>query len=240
MTIKCLIVDDEQLARKLLEGYVEKIPGLVNIKSCKNPLEAINILQNEDIELMFLDIQMPDLSGIDFLKTLKKKPLVIFTTAYKEYALEGYELDVIDYMLKPISFERFLQGVNKAAEQLKLKALALSGQPVVHDGQEKSSKEHIQLHADHKLYNVRYDDIMYIEGLKEYVSFFTTEKKIIVLKSLKELEESLPDQFMRIHKSYIINTNMVTAISGNLVEINDKKIPIGKMYIQQARERLYD
>ena len=241
MIIKCLIVDDEQLARKLLEGYVDKIPNLENIKSCKSSLEAINYLQTENIDLMFLDIQMPDLTGIEFLKTLKTKPVVIFTTAYKEYALEGYELDVIDYMLKPISFERFLQGVNKAHEQLVLRKAALTNQSTISNYPKTEAKDYIQLNADHKIHKIRFKEILYIEGLKEYVTFYTTDKKIIVLKSLKELENTLPEnQFLRVHKSYIVNKEKAKTLYGNQLEIEDKKIPIGKMYAKQVKQKLFN
>jgi len=235
MKINCLIVDDEQLARGLLESYISKIPYLVLIKSCKSALEAVEYLQNDHIDLMFLDIQMPDLTGIEFLQTLKKKPLVIFTTAYKEFAIDGYVLDVIDYMLKPISFERFMQGTNKALEQIKLIKTVLQT-----NNTQITTKNYIQLKANHKIYKVKYTDIMYIEGLKEYVSFHTKTKKIIVLESLKKLEETLPStQFLRIHKSYIINTEMVTSLFGAQLEINNLYIPIGKMYLDKVKNSLF-
>ncbi len=232
MKINCLIVDDEQLARRLLESYVAKIPYMDLIKSCKSALEAIDFLQKGNIDLMFLDIQMPDLSGIEFLQTLESKPLVIFTTAYKEFALEGYELDVIDYMLKPISFERFLQGSNKALEQIKLiKAAKNKGIP---------NKDFINLKSNHKIYKVKYEDIYYVEGLKEYVTFYTKDKKIVVLESLKKLENILPqEQFLRIHKSYIINTFAVESIYGNQLEVNKKYLPVGKMYLDKVKRKLF-
>lgn len=238
MEIKCIIVDDEQLARNLLESYVKKVPQLTLVRSCKNSMEAIECLQNEDIDLMFLDIQMPDLTGVELLQTLAEKPVVIFTTAYKEYALEGYQLDVIDYMLKPISFERFVQGVNKATEQIKLKTFT-------HKKEEKEpatkpTKDYITLKADYKVYKVKYDDILYIEGLKEYVTFYTENQKTVVLESLKHLEDILPSQkFMRVHKSYIINKDKVTSLYGNQVEIVDKYIPVGKTYIDEVKKVLF-
>jgi DNA-binding LytR/AlgR family response regulator len=241
MEIRCIIVDDEELARQLLEGYVNKIPYLKLVRTCKNSLEAMDCLQGEPVDLMFLDIQMPELTGIEFLQTLHKKPVVIFTTAYKEYALEGYELDVIDYMLKPISFERFLQGVNKAAEHIKMKIAAeaqTQSSPISAKGNEKG--DHIILKADHKFHKIFLDDILYIEGLKEYVTFYTTGRKIIVLESLKKLETDLPsDKFMRIHKSYIINTDKVKTLYGNQVLIGETYVPIGKSYAEEAKKRLF-
>ena len=240
MNINCLIVDDEQLARGLLENYISKIPYLSLKKSCKSALEAINCLQKGDVDLMFLDIQMPDLTGIEFLQTLKKKPLVVFTTAYKEYAIEGYELEVIDYMLKPIAFERFLQGTNKALEQIKLIKAAANTSHLTQKDIKSDTKDYIQLKSNHKIYNIKYVDILYVEGLKEYVTFYTKDKKIIVLESLKNLEEKLPkNQFIRIHKSYIVNSDMVESLYGNQLEINNKYIPIGKMYLEKVKKKLF-
>lgn len=239
MKTNCLIVDDEQLARKLLESYVAKIPYLVLKKSCKNALEASEYLQNGTIDLMFLDIQMPDLTGIEFLQTLNVKPLVIFTTAYKEFALDGYTLDVIDYMLKPISFERFIQGTNKALEQIKLIKTALQ----THNTQktdEYYKNGYIQLKSNHKIYKIKYHDIKYIEGLKEYVTFYMPDKKIVVLESLKKLEGTLPkNQFVRVHKSYIVNIEKIDSLYGSQLEIGDKYIPIGKMYLEKVKKELF-
>ncbi len=232
MKINCLIIDDEQLARQLLENYVVKIPYIELVKSCKNALEAIEFLQKGNIDLMFLDIQMPDLNGIEFLQTFENKPLVIFTTAYKEFALDGYELDVIDYMLKPISFERFLQGSNKALEQIKLIKAAKN--------KEISSKDFINLKSNHKVYKVKYNDIYYIEGLKEYVTFYTKDKKIVVLESLKKLEKTLPQElFLRIHKSYIANIQMIDSMYGNQLEVNGNYLPIGKIYLDKVKTKLF-
>jgi len=191
MKINCLVVDDEQYARKLLAGYIEKIPNLNLTHQCKNALEAMQVLQQQQIDLLFLDIQMPDLTGVEFLKTLKVKPVVIFTTAYQEYAIQGYELDVIDYLLKPITFERFLQGVNKAFDYIRLKRGKTDN--LFSDRiQERPAEESINLKSDSKIYRVRYSEILYIEGLKEYVTYYTANRKYIVLESLKRLEEKLP------------------------------------------------
>lgn len=239
MKINCLIVDDEQYARKLLAGYVEKIPTLELVKQCKNSMEAIQALQENTIELMFLDIQMPDLTGIEFLKTLHNKPVVIFTTAYQEYALEGYELDVIDYMLKPISFERFIQGVNKATDFINLKNQKTLksegiGKPVIQE------KDFINLKADYKIYKVKHDEILFVEGLKEYVTFYTNTRKYIVLETLKNLEVNLPsNKFKRVHKSYIVNTEKINSLYGNTIEIGEHEIPIGKSYSEEVKKKLF-
>lgn len=238
MKIKCIIVDDEQPARDLLESYVEKFPGLELVAKCKSPLEAISIIQDKPIDLMFLDIQMPELKGTEMLQSIKSKPVVIFTTAYQEYALEGYELDVIDYMLKPISFDRFIKGVTKAVDQIRL--IKQQAQPSQQYPEENHEKEYITVKADHKIHKLNYDDIIYIEGLKEYVSFYTKDKKRIVYESLKNLEEILPAKlFMRIHKSYIVNTSKVTSLYGNQLEIKGKYLPIGQMYKSKVVERLF-
>ncbi|WP_339794612.1 LytTR family DNA-binding domain-containing protein [uncultured Imperialibacter sp.] len=229
--IRCIIVDDEELARALIKEYVSKIPTLELVGAYKSPLEAMEVLQTTPIDLMFLDIQMPELTGIQFLKSLEKKPVVIFTTAYPEYALEGYELDVVDYLVKPVSIERFLHGVNKATKILHNKT-GNSGTT--------SQQDFIVVHADHKIYRLPLADILYIEGLREYVSYFTADgKRIIALESLKKLEEILPSHmFMRVHKSYIVPINRVRVIEGNMVMIEKKGIPIGASYKEATLKAL--
>ena len=239
MKIKCLIVDDEQHARRLLADYLSKMPEMELARECKNAMEAIQILREGNIDLMLLDIQMPDLTGVELLRSLSKKPVVIFTTAYKEYALEGYELDVVDYMLKPIAFERFVQGINKAARFIQLKKSNKDPDTVVAN-LSTPSPEIINLKADYKIYRVRVDDILYIEGLKEYVTFYTTSRKYIVLESLKRLEETLPqEKFKRVHKSYIVNVHMIDALYGNMLEIGKTEIPIGKSYADSVKSSLF-
>jgi len=230
MKINCIVIDDEHLARTLLDDYIGKVSSLELIAKCSSALEAMEILQNKTVDLMFLDIQMPDLSGIDFLKSLKYKPVIIFTTAYPEYAIDGYALDVIDYLLKPISFERFMMAVNKAIEQIKLiKGLGT--------GRE---KEYITLKSEHRIHKVNYDNILFIEGMKEYVIFHLKEgKRIITLERMKNLEENLPDTFLRIHRSYIINKNDVKSLYGNIVEIGDHRIDIGKTYKEKVVRQLF-
>jgi len=235
MSYSCLIVDDEQLARQLLEGFVNKIPGLKLKGMCKNPLEAMEILNNEKIDIILLDIQMPELTGVEFLRSLKNKPTTIFTTAYSEYALEGYELDVVDYLVKPFSLDRFIQAINKATGQIDLKRKAERG------NESPGDQEFVLLHADHKIYKVKLNEIQYIEGLKEYVSYYTKEKRIIVLQSLKSIEESLPkDRFIRIHRSYIVPIDKIKSLDGNQVQIGDKLIPIGRSYKDEVMKRVFN
>lgn len=233
MTLNCLIIDDEQLARSLLKEFISKIPYLNLIGECKNPLDAFAFLEKQNIDLIFLDIQMPDLNGIEFLKSLNEKPAVILTTAYSEYALDGFDLDVTDYLVKPFSFDRFLKATNKAKEWNVVKSK--------NGNKEVEGKNHISIYADHKVYKIKHDDILYIEGLKEYVSFFTSDnKRIITLESLKRLEELLPsDKFIRIHKSYIVPIDKIKSMEGNEVEIGSKKIPIGRSYKEEVVKKIF-
>lgn len=224
--ISCVIIDDEFPARLLLQTYIEKLPRLDLKGAFANPLEGIEVVQNEDVELIFLDIQMPEISGIELMRSMgTNQPMVVFTTAYPDYALEGFELDVLDYLVKPIAFERFMQTVGRASERIRLKNSAadiITPMP---------GADYIVVKADYKVYRIKYEDILYIEGLGEYVSFYTTSGRIITLESLKKLEERLPVQhFLRVHKSYIVNKNRINYLHGNELDLNGKMIPVGKMY----------
>ncbi len=229
--INVIIVDDEPLALDVLETYIEKIPELNLVQRCSNALEANDALKNHQIDLMFLDIQMPQLTGTDFLKTLTKPPLVIFTTAFANYALEGFELNAVDYLLKPISLERFIKAVNKAMEQIELQrkdapAAAASGEP---------ETDFIFVKADKKLVKIKYDDIIYIEGLKDYVIIRLDATRVVTLQTMKSLEDKLPSKhFKRIHRSFIVNLDKINAVLGNMVEVMEKgqakHLPVGKNY----------
>ncbi len=227
--INAIIVDDEPLALDVLESYIEKLPNVNLVKRCSSAIEAFEVVKSEDIDLMFLDIQMPQMTGIEFLKSLQNPPLVVFTTAYSNYALDGYELNVLDYLLKPISFERFMLAVNKAFDQLE------SNDATVSAGEE---KEFIFVKSDKKLIKVRYSDILYVEGLKDYVIIrMKDSRRVITLQTMKSLESKLPAHlFQRIHRSYIVGIDKIEAVIGNMVEINKKHLPIGKNY----REYLLD
>ena len=226
--INAIIVDDEPLALDVLETYIDRIPSLNLVRRCNNAVEAFDALNSEKVDLMFLDIQMPQLTGIDFLKTLKNPPLVIFTTAYPNYALDGYELNVTDYLLKPISFERFMMAVNKVTELLQKD----KGNAEV-DEKEKA-KDYIFVKSDKKLIKVKYDDIFYIEGLKDYVIIRMKDSRVITLQTMKSLEAKMPNkQFKRIHRSYIVSLDKIEAVVGNMIEINKKHLPIGKNYREQ-------
>jgi|JI6StandDraft_1071083.scaffolds.fasta_scaffold40651_3 DNA-binding LytR/AlgR family response regulator len=240
--IKVIIVDDEPLAQDVLETYVEKFPELSLVQKCNNALEANEVLKNQDIDLMFLDIQMPQLTGIDFLKTLTRPPLVIFTTAYPNYALEGFELNALDYLLKPISLERFIKAVNKAVEQIKLQRNE-PGSASSNAAEGSDHPDYIFVKADKKLIKVNYHDIIYIEGLKDYVIIRMENQRVITLQTMKSLEDKLPaPRFKRIHRSYIINIDKINAIVGNMVEVMEKNqpkhLPIGKNYRDELNDMI--
>lgn len=229
LMLNVLIVDDEPLALDVLETYIGQMADLRLVKRCSNALEANEALKANDIDLMFLDIQMPQLTGIDFVKTLSKPPMVVFTTAYPNYAIQGFDLNALDYLLKPISLERFVKAVNKAVEHADM---------VSRDGlssNNNDSQEFFFVKADKKLVKVNFDDIIYIEGLKDYVIIRLVQGRVITLQTMKSLEDKLPQgRFKRIHRSYIVAMDKITAIEGNMVEVQEKDkpklLPIGKNY----------
>ncbi len=224
MNIRCLIIDDEPLAQRVIEKYAENIPFLEIVEKCSNAVEAIEVLHNREVDLLFLDINMPRLSGMDFLKTLKNPPLVIITTAYAEYAIQGYELDVADYLMKPFAFDRFYKAIQKVEELIKGRELP-HFEPREAGRQEESF---IFVKSSKKTYKVNLDEILYIEALGDYVKIYTTDKMIISYQSLKNIETLLPaSSFPRIHKSFIIALSRIDLIEGNHVKIKDRQIPIG-------------
>ena len=228
MSISCLIVDDEPLARSLLTDYVKKVPYLNLLDASSNPLAAIEILRNTPVDLLFLDIQMPEITGISLLKALQKKPLVILTTAYSEYALEGYELDVIDYLLKPITFERFLRAVEKVNQRLTTPAPVAATPKNLPDA---VVQPFVFVKDGTTLVKLRWDDILYVEGLKDYVTIHTRTQKIVTLQRLKSLEEQLPpDKFIRIHHSYIVAVDAIDVIHKGEVQIGTVNIPVSDTY----------
>ncbi len=234
--IRCIIVDDEPLAAEILEAYVSKVSFLELVKTCADAFEAMECLKQAQVDLIFLDINMPDLSGIEFLNALPHKPAVIFTTAYADYAVEGFNLDAIDYLLKPISFERFMRAANKAENALQ----AGSKTPVVEQSANPpSSSEHLFIKTEYKIVKVDLKDIWYVEGLKDYIKIVTPDGPLLTLQSMKNMQEHLPDaQFMRVHKSYIIAIAHIESIERNKIKIQDKWIPIGTTYRDQFYKRI--
>ena len=220
--IKTMLVDDEYLALTLLENFVSEVSALEVVAKTKSPIEAVEILQREEIDLLFLDIQMPTLSGNNLLKTIKHPPLTIFTTAYTDYALEAFELDAVDYLLKPFAFERFLQAVNKARQLLSTTQATTSNTTLI-------DTDFFSIKVDGKIVKLFYDDVLYVEGLKEYVRFVCKEARFVTLESLKNLETILPqDRFIRVHKSYIVAKQYVQSVEGNQLSIGQQKIPISR------------
>lgn len=224
MNIRCLIIDDEPLAQRVIERYAENLSYVQIVKKCNSAIEAIEVLHHEGVDLIFLDINMPKLTGIDFLKTLKNPPLVVITTAYAEYAIQGYELDVVDYLMKPFAFERFYKAVQKAEEILKARDI----QHFENREAEKAEEDFIFVKSSKKTFKVNLSDILYIEALGDYVKIHTTDKMIVSYQSLKNIETLLPPkQFPRIHKSFIIALSRIDLIEGNQVKIRDRMLPVG-------------
>ena len=230
--IKTIIIDDEFPARKLLSEYASKIANIKLCGVCDNAVHALDLMQNEAVDLIFTDIQMPDLSGMEFIRSLKNPPLIVFTTAHSEYAIDSYELDAVDYLLKPISFPRFVQAVNKVQERIQLLRSK--------ESETKTEKDYFMVKADYKLYRIDFVNILFIEGQSEYVTFhLKNNKKITAYYALKKLEEELPSRdFMRIHKSYIVSLANIESVEGNLVTIAGQKLSIGKNYKDLLMERL--
>lgn len=238
--LNCLIIDDEELARNLIEQYLLRLPHVQLVAKCANPLEAIAVLQDQAVDLLFLDIQMPELTGIEFLKSLSHKPAVIFTTAHRQYALDGYDLDVVDFLLKPFRFERFVQAVNKASKSVQ-KVTPVMPTPEVAEGDHKTLPDDVLLvHANHRIYRIPIADLLYIESMREYVAYHTADTRIVAIGTLRTIAEQLPaGQFLRIHKSYIVAKDKVKALEGNRVLINDTKIPVGGSYKQVMMRELF-
>ena len=229
-----MIVDDEFLAQKLLQDYVSKVEMLQLVATCSNAFEAIEALKSNRVDIMLLDIQMPDLTGLELVKSLNKKPAVIFTTAYSEYAVDAFNLAVSDYLLKPFDFPRFVQAINKAIGNVKPQPEASPKADTI-----SKSNDFITVKADYKLYKINYDDLLFIEGQHEYVTFHTTERRITALFALKDLEELLlKDRFVRVHKSYIVSFKHIQDLDKSDVTVSGNKIPVGASYRDELLARL--
>jgi len=225
--IKCLVIDDELPAREVLERHISGVESLELAGTCTNAVEALSFLQSNSVDLLFLDIQMPHILGTNFIRTLKNPPKVIFTTAYRKYAVEGFELDAVDYLLKPISFDRFLKSVNKILD------LNLQGNKAnaIGETQSEPAQPFLYLRVDRKMVKVLFNDILYIEGLRDYVRIFTTSKTIITKHLLSSLEEMLPaDGFLRIHRSYIVSISKIDSYNTDMIEIGKNELPIGRLF----------
>jgi DNA-binding LytR/AlgR family response regulator len=231
--ITTIAIDDEPLALQLVTGYIEKTPGLKLVGKFDNPLDASDFLTEETVDLIFVDIQMPDLSGIEFTKTTAKGTKVIFTTAYDKYALDGFKLDIVDYLLKPFSYEEFLHSVQKAKRLFKLEQQALN--------QVETNSDFLFLKSDYKIKRINFNDILYIEGLKDYVKVYVKNvtKPILSLTSLKILETKLPEsKFMRVHRSFIVNLNEIDTIERSRIVFGKEYIPVSDQYKEKFQEFL--
>lgn len=229
--IRCLIVDDEPPARDVLRHYIAEVPLLTLTGECGNAIEALSLLQQQPVDLMFLDISMPQLKGNELLKILKHPPRVIFTTAHAEYALEGYELDAVDYLLKPIQFDRFLKAVNKAYQ-----VVAANGSQ---QKEELKKESFVYFRVDRKMVKVMLEDILYAESMKDYVKVFTRNGPIVTKQSITSLEAMLPERsFIRTHRSFIVAVDKIRSFTSELIEIDRTEIPIGKLFRQGVLKAL--
>ncbi len=233
--MKCIIIDDEPLARQLLESYISRVEGLTLIRSCENAIEAFSFLQQRQVDLIFLDIQMPQITGIDLLRSLKDCPRVILTTAFREYAYDAYDLDVADYLLKPISFERFLRGLSKVYQIKKLPEndAAPGTDPTAY------GEAYLYFKADREMIKVYLSEIQYIESLRDYVRVKTQQKQIITYQKISYLEHKLPEnKFIRIHRSFIVPLDKVSSFTANTVKVGSIDLPIGRNYKNETLKAL--
>lgn len=240
MKYTCIIVDDERPALKLLTAYISKLPHIKLVAACEDALQALAALQEHTVDILFLDIQMPGFTGLELMKVLKEKPQIILTTAYREYAVEGFALDATDYLVKPFSFERFTQAVNKAIEQIKLRRVG-STPIVVNSAQVEApiQPDHFFARTHHKLEKVAFDDVHYVESLREYAAIHTSDKRYVVSQTMRKIETELPaDRFIRVHRTYIVALAHIDEIFGNTIVIQGKEIPIGGSYKQAFFERV--
>lgn len=228
--MKCIIIDDEPLAQQIIEDYIKMIPFLHLEKKCNSVFDAFNVIQRTRIDLIFLDIHLPNVNGIEFISSLENRPMFVFTTAYSEHALEAFELSAVDYLLKPISFPRFLKAANKAHN------LYVANHSQVHPEITEVAEvdqEYVLVKADYKSVKIKLSQILYVEGLKDYVKIYlqNEDKPVITLNSLKRMSENLPvGKFLRVHKSFIINTNKIKSVTKNRIIIHDRWIPVGESY----------
>lgn len=219
--IKCLIVDDEPLAIQLLTSYVDKMDQLELVGSFSNPIEALSFTQSNSVDLIFLDVQMPELNGVQFAKVIDKKSKIIFTTAYPDYAVEGFELNAIDYLVKPITLQRFIESINRVIN---------SNKTTTNSTESESKKDFMMVKTEHRLQKVNYADILYFKGMGDYVSIVTTNKRIMTLENMKSFAEKLPENFARVHKSYIVSIDKIKFIERNRIGIEEELIPISATY----------
>lgn len=230
MILNCVIIDDEPMARKLLQEYIEETDFLKLVGAAENPVKAVGLIKSQPVDLIFLDINMPKMNGMEFIRSSHNLPMVIMTTAYGQYALEGFEMAVIDYLVKPFSLERFLKAAQKALELKVLKSNAAA---------EKPGPDHFYVKCNGKLTRVNHDELLYIEALANYITIYTTSEKLVVYLTIKGILEKLPaQQFIQVHKSAIVNIDKIVSIEGNQLTVGDKKITIGLSYHDEVMDRI--
>ena len=240
--IRCITIDDEPLALIQLTGYIEKVPFLKLVKACNSALEALDLLAKDPVDLIFADINMPDLNGVDFVKSLVNKPIIIFTTAYTEYAIEGFRVNALDYLLKPFGYNEFLKAANKALHQYELQAkIQQYPLPASPEVPAENGNNNLFIKADYKMIRLDMNKIIYMESQNEYIRiFFEDQKPVMTLLSMKKLEERLPaERFLRVHRFYIVNLEKITAVANNrIIYGKDTYIPIGNQYKDKFNEYL--
>ncbi|UXP32407.1 LytTR family DNA-binding domain-containing protein [Reichenbachiella agarivorans] len=235
MNIKCLIIDDEPLAINVIKNFLENFDQFELSGTCPDAVEAFNYLSKNEVDVIFLDINMPKMSGLDFLKSLAKPPLVVITTAYREFAVESFELDVVDYIVKPFSLQRFMKTINRIEQRLGEKKVSKTDSIIATEHE----RAHVFFKVDKKMVKVYLDEILYIESLKDYIRIKTYDESLINHNNLVSVAELLPpDEFVRIHRSYIIAIKKVKVIDGNQVEVGDKLLPIGRNYQKDVKDML--
>jgi len=236
--INCVIIDDEPLAREGIAKYVMEVDFLHLIDTCENPVELMKIMDQHHVDLLFLDIQTPKMNGIDFLKIVQKPPIVIITTAFPSYALEGFQLNVLDYLIKPITLDRFLRSVNKARDYHHL-LMKASNHPGPASAKEEPPADYFFIKCGSKFEKIHFSDILYVEGMQNYITIYTRKGKYVTLLYLKHLEENLDSScFIRVHKSYIVSIDKIEAIEGNEIFIQSYRIPISRNYREQVIQRV--
>ena len=232
-TISCIIVDDEPIAREILENHLKRIESIQIVGSCKNAIEAFNILNSHDVDLIFLDINMPEISGLSFAKSINKKIKIIFTTAYRDYAVDGFDLKAVDYLLKPISFERLFQSIRKYQNENILTNIE------AHQNTVAEKSDFFFVRSDRKMIKINFSDLDYIESLGDYVKLYVNDKVIVTRETISSIEAKLPKKdFLRIHRSYIIAINKIESFTQEFIEINKKAIPISRSYKNDVKHRL--
>ena len=231
MKIKCVIIDDEPLAISVIENHLKNFDHIEIVATFNNPLKAYGILEQEKVDIIFLDINMPQMTGFAFIENLNYKPLIVITTAYREYAVKSFEMDILDYLVKPIPFNRFLKTINKVYQKVYISNTS--------NDTNLQQEPHIFLKVNKKLIKVNLNDILYVESLKDYIKVITTIGDYVVHKSLSSITEELPhSNFIRVHRSYTISINKIDALEGNTIEIANRKIPIGRNYLKLTKERI--